>query len=82
MKHTQSKKIKVEDHPKLKRDVKTTAIVNTDEAAYERYINDRNVRLKQKNEIDEESLTIPDSDENENVNTEDILALINQINNS
>ena len=35
-----------------------------------------------KNEIDEESLTIPDSDENENVNTEDILALINQINNS
>jgi len=53
MKHTQSKKIKVEDHPKLKRDVKTTAIVNTDEAAYERYINDRNVRLKQKNEIDD-----------------------------
>ena len=53
MKHTQSKKIKGEDHPKLKRDVKTTAIVNTDEAAYERYINDRNVRLKQKNEIDD-----------------------------
>jgi len=53
MKHTQSKKIKVEDHPKLKRDVKTTAIVNTDETAYERYINDRNVRLKQKNEIDD-----------------------------
>ena len=43
----------MEDHPKLKRDVKTTAIVNTDEAAYERYINDRNVRLKQKNEIDD-----------------------------
>ena len=53
MKHTQSKKIKVEDHPKLKRDAKTTAIVNVDEAAYERYINDRNVRLKQKNEIDD-----------------------------
>jgi len=53
MKHTQSKKIKVEDHPKLKRDVKTTAIVNTDETAYERYINDRNLRLKQKNEIDD-----------------------------
>ena len=41
------------DHTKLKRDVKTTAIVNVDEAAYERYINDRNVRLKQKNEIDD-----------------------------
>ena len=53
MKHTQSKKIKVEDHPKLKRDVKTTAIVNVDKVAYERYINDRNVRLKQKNEIDD-----------------------------
>jgi len=53
MKHTQSKKIKVEDHPKLKRDVKTTAIVNVDEVAYERYINDRNARLKQKNEIDD-----------------------------
>ena len=53
MKHTQSKKIKVEDHPKLKRDVKTTAIVNVDEVAYKRYINDRNVRLKQKNEIDD-----------------------------
>ena len=43
----------MEDHPKLKRDVKTTAIVNVDEAAYERYINDRNIRLKQKNEIDD-----------------------------
>ena len=53
MKHTQSKKIKVEDHPKLKRDVRTTAIVNVDEVAYERYINDRNARLKQKNEIDD-----------------------------
>jgi len=53
MKHTQSKKIKVEDHPKLKRDVKTTAIVNVDEVAYERYINDKNARLRQKNEIDD-----------------------------
>ena len=53
MKHTQSKKIKVENHPKLKRDGKTTAIVNVDKVAYERYINDRNVRLKQKNEIDD-----------------------------
>ena len=45
--------IKVEDHPKLKRDVKTTAIVNTDESAYERYMNDKNARLRQQNEIDD-----------------------------
>ncbi len=34
------------------RDVKTTAIVNTDSAAYVRYMNDRNARLSQKDEID------------------------------
>ena len=45
--------IKVENHPKLKRDVKTTAIVNTDESAYERYMNDKNARLRQQNEIDD-----------------------------
>lgn len=45
--------MKVEDHPNLKRDVKTTAIVNTDKAGYERYINDRNARLRQQNEIDD-----------------------------
>jgi len=43
----------VENHPKLKRDVKTTAIVNTDESAYERYMNDKNARLRQQNEIDD-----------------------------
>ena len=43
----------MEDHPKLKRDVKTTAIVNTDESAYERYMNDKNARLRQQNEIDD-----------------------------
>ena len=54
MKHTPSSKmIKVENHPKLKRDVKTTAIVNTDESAYERYMNDKNARLRQQNEIDD-----------------------------
>ena len=54
MRHTPSSKmIKVEDHPKLKRDVKTTAIVNTDESAYERYMNDKNARLRQQNEIDD-----------------------------
>ena len=45
--------MKVEDHPNLKKDVKTTAIVNTDKAGYERYINDRNARLRQQNEIDD-----------------------------
>ena len=34
------------------RDVKTTAIVNTDNAAYARYMNDRKARLSQKDEID------------------------------
>ena len=34
------------------RDVKTTAIVNTDHAAYVRYMNDKNARLSQKDEID------------------------------
>lgn len=50
---TSSKMIKVEDHPNLKRDAKTTAIVNTDELAYERYMNDKNARLRQQNEIDD-----------------------------
>mgnify|MGYP003116837917 FL=1 len=52
MKHTQSKRMKVENHPNLKRDVRTTAIVNTDTVGYERYINDRDARLRQQNEID------------------------------
>jgi len=52
MKHTQSKKIKVENHPSLMRDAQTTAIVNMDNAAYQRYMNDKNARLSQKDEID------------------------------
>ena len=52
MRHTPSKKIPVENHPSLMRDAKTTAIVNTDSAAYERYMNDKKARLSQKNEID------------------------------
>ena len=51
MKPTQSK-AKVENHPSLIRDLKTTAIVNTDNAAYARYMNDRKARLSQKDEID------------------------------
>ncbi len=42
----------MENHSNLARDVKTQAIVNTDSAAYNRYINDKNVRLSQKGEID------------------------------
>ncbi len=34
------------------RDVQTTAIVNMDNAAYQRYMNDKNSRLSQKDEID------------------------------
>jgi len=52
MKHTPSKRIKVENHPNLKRDVKTKAIINTDSSSYERYMNEKEVRNKQQNEID------------------------------
>ena len=47
-----SKKIKVENHPSLMRDARTTAIINNDSAAYERYMNDKNARLSQRDEID------------------------------
>ena len=47
-----SKKIKVENHPTLKRDVRTTAIVNEDSTAYTRYMSDRRARLSTKDEID------------------------------
>ena len=58
MKHTQSKRIKVEDHPNLKRDVKTKAIINTDSSAYNRYLNEREVRNTQQDEIDSLRLQI------------------------
>lgn len=48
-----SKKTKVENHPSLERDLNTTAIVNTDETAFSRYMNDKEVRMKQKYELDE-----------------------------
>ena len=48
-----SKKTKVENHPSLERDLNTTAIVNTDETAFTRYMNDKEVRMKQKYELDE-----------------------------
>ena len=43
---------RVEDHKSLERDLTNKAIVNTDTSAYERYMNDKEVRLKQKNEIE------------------------------
>ena len=42
----------MENHPNLKRDVKTRAIINTDSSAYERYMNEKEVRSRQQNEID------------------------------
>tara|TARA_B100000945_G_scaffold284939_1_gene254869 strand:+ start:297 stop:506 length:210 start_codon:yes stop_codon:yes gene_type:complete len=50
MKPTQSK-AKVENHPSLMRDLRTTAIVNNDEAAYKRYMSDKRARLSTKEEI-------------------------------
>tara|TARA_Y100001970_G_scaffold280900_1_gene390650 strand:- start:1797 stop:1991 length:195 start_codon:yes stop_codon:yes gene_type:complete len=46
------KKAKVVDHKNLVRDLSTTAIVNTDTIAYERYVRDRDSRLDTKNELD------------------------------
>ena len=43
---------KVEDHRSLERDLTNKAIVNTDTSAYERYMNDKEVRQRYKNEID------------------------------
>jgi len=51
MKPTRSK-AKVENHPSLIRDLKTTAIINNDTAAYTRYMNDKQVRQFQKEEMD------------------------------
>ena len=42
----------MENHPALMRDVKTTAIVNNNNAAYKRYMSDRRARLSTKEEID------------------------------
>ena len=47
-----SKKVKVENHPSLERDLKTSAIVNTDSTAFTKYMNEKDVRMKQKYELD------------------------------
>ena len=46
------KRAKVENHISLERDLNTTAIVNTDATAYARYMNEKEVRMRNKNEID------------------------------
>ena len=47
------KRAKVVDHKNLERDLSTTAIVNTDTIAYERYIRDKESRLDTKNELND-----------------------------
>lgn len=47
------RKAKVEDHKNLERDLSTTAIVNTDTIAYERYMRDKESRLDTKNELND-----------------------------
>ncbi len=51
MRPTRSK-AKVENHPSLMRDLRTTAIVNNDDAAFKRYMNDKRARLSTKEELD------------------------------
>jgi hypothetical protein len=48
-----TKRAKVEDHSNLERDLHTKAIINTDLVAYEKYINERNTRLRYENELRE-----------------------------
>lgn len=45
------KRAKVEDHSNLERDLYTQAIVNTDMVAYEKYINEKNARLRYEHEL-------------------------------
>jgi len=48
-----TKRAKVEDHSNLERDLNTHAIINTDLVAYEKYINERNTRLRYETELRE-----------------------------
>jgi hypothetical protein len=47
------KRAKVEDHSNLERDLHTQAIINTDMVAYEKYIAEKNTRLRYENELRE-----------------------------
>jgi hypothetical protein len=48
-----TKRAKVEDHSNLERDLNTQAIINTDMVAYEKYINEKNTRLRYETELRE-----------------------------
>lgn len=48
-----TKRAKVEDHSNLERDLHTQAIINTDMIAYEKYINEKNTRLRYETELRE-----------------------------
>tara|TARA_Y100001938_G_C8095406_1_gene437788 strand:- start:146 stop:352 length:207 start_codon:yes stop_codon:yes gene_type:complete len=48
-----SKRAQVENHASLQRDVRTTAIINNDKTAYNRYMNRKDAGMKQKKELDE-----------------------------
>ena len=47
-----SKRAKVENHVSLERDMKTTAVINSDQTAYNRYMNRKEAGMKQKRELD------------------------------
>tara|TARA_Y100000741_G_scaffold65109_1_gene46735 strand:- start:2920 stop:3126 length:207 start_codon:yes stop_codon:yes gene_type:complete len=47
-----SKRAQVKNHISLQRDMKTTAIVNNDKTAYNRYMNRKEAGMKQKRELD------------------------------
>lgn len=46
------KRLKVEGHANLERDYYSSAIIDTDKIAYQKYIHDRQLRLNQSQEID------------------------------
>jgi hypothetical protein len=47
------KRAKVENHSNLERDLYTQAIVNTDMISYEKYMNEKNTRLRYEYELKE-----------------------------
>jgi len=48
-----TKRAKVEDHSNLERDLNTQAIINTDMVAFEKYMNEKNTRLRYETELRE-----------------------------
>ena len=50
---TTMKRLKVEDHSNLERDLETGAILNVDKTEYQRYLAEKHARKKQAQEISE-----------------------------